>query len=225
MKLSDNTNFRGEFSITAYKKDGSIETYEDKNLIMDTARSNMAELIGGQIDVGLPINSFVIGNKGHSNANSDTSNILDYRLVGAEGFVSAKQELFSEDVANDLGGLGDAANFSYVIDFDTKNIESVVTDSAAIGKINPKGKTVTPSAETHVCSVTRTIIDRTCTFEITVPDFAGNLDSGSGGGGSGVVAYTEAALYAGNDIFSMKTFPARVKEETVKFVITWSIIF
>ena len=39
------------------------------------------------------------------------------------------------------------------------------------------------------------------------------------------MSYTEAALYAGDNIFSMKTFPARVKEDTVKLEITWSIVF
>jgi len=42
---------------------------------------------------------------------------------------------------------------------------------------------------------------------------------------TGVVAYTEAALYSNEEMFSMKTFPARVKENTVKFIITWSIMF
>jgi len=226
MKLTDKAVFKGEFSITAYKKDGTIETYSDNNLIMDKARSNMAKLIGGQIDEGLPINQFVLGNKGHINANAKGSNILEYKLVGSNGFIAAKDKLFSEDVNNDIEGVDSIANFSYSIPFNTENRELEYIDTNALGRINTRGKSISPSSVTHVCEVKRTIVDRTCTFVITIPDYAGNLDSGSSGvGGSGVMAYTEAALYSGNDIFSMKTFPARVKEETVKFIITWSIIF
>lgn len=40
-----------------------------------------------------------------------------------------------------------------------------------------------------------------------------------------VIAYTEAALYAGGNIFSMRTFPARTKDSNLEFKITWSITF
>ena len=216
MNLVDNLDFRGEFSIKSFKKDGSIEEYNDKNLIMDLARVNMAELVGGLIGVdelsgGMHITQFVLGNKGHVG-----ENILDYKLVGSDGFLSTRDSLFSEVLIDDTPG---APNFSYSIDFDIKSLNTEYTDSASIGKISQKGKSGTVSVDTQVCSVKRTIVDRTCTFEVTIPDYAGNPVTGD------AVAYTEAALYAGNSIFSMKTFPARVKEDTVKFIITWSIIF
>ena len=44
-------------------------------------------------------------------------------------------------------------------------------------------------------------------------------------GSTDVIAYTEAALYAGDKIFSMRTFPARTKEGNLEFKITWSITF
>lgn len=57
------------------------------------------------------------------------------------------------------------------------------------------------------------------TFKFTIPQTQGNGESGS------VVAYTEAALYCDEKIFSMKTFPARTKDDSLEYVITWVITF
>jgi len=206
MILKDKIDFQGHFTVKAYKKDGSVEIYEDKNLIMDSARSNMAELVGGY-STGAHIDKFVLGNKGHNG-----TDILDYKKVGANGeFISSRTMLFSEDSAYDDANGKDS--FAYEIGFDVKSDTSSKTDDNAQGRI--KG-----SSETQVCEVMRVVADRTCTYTITIPDYAGNKV-----GEGAVAAYTEAALYAGQDIFSMKTFPSRVKEDTVKFVITWAIIF
>lgn len=206
MILKDKIDFQGHFSVKVFKKDGSIEVYEEKNLIMDKARSNMAELVGGYSE-GVAIDQFVLGNKGHNG-----SDILDYKKVGAnDEFISTRTKLFAQDADyNDANGKD---SFVYEIGFNVESGTATQTDSAAVGKI-------AGSSETQTCEVRRVVADRTCTYTITIPDNAGNnVEEGS------VVAYTEAALYAGVDIFSMKTFPARVKEDTVKFEITWAIIF
>jgi len=206
MILKDKVDFQGHFSVKVFKKDGSVEVYEEKNLIMDRARSNMAELVGGYSE-GVAINKFVLGNKGHNG-----KDILDYKKVGAnDEFVSTRTKLFAQDP--DYDSANDKDSFVYEIDFNVESDTASVTDSAAVGK-------VAGSSDTQTCEVKRVVADRTCTYTITIPDNAGNKD-----GEGAVVAYTEAALYAGDDIFSMKTFPARVKEDTVKFEITWSIIF
>lgn len=57
----------------------------------------------------------------------------------------------------------------------------------------------------------------TVTYNIIVPIGAAN--------GTGTVAYTEAALYASDNIFSMKTFSGKIKDDTVQLRITWSITF
>ena len=206
MVLKDRIDFQGHFSVKMFKKDGTIEVYEDKNLIMDTARSNMAQLVGGYSE-GEVIDQFVLGNKGHNN-----TDILDYKKVGAnDEFISTRVEMFSQDAAYDTANGKDS--FVYEIRFNVESATASQTDSTAVGKIEG-------SVDTQTCEVTRLVAERTCTYTITIPDYAGNPV-----GEGEVVAYTEAALYAGNDIFSMKTFPARVKEDTVKFEITWSIIF
>jgi len=64
-----------------------IDTYTDPNLIMDVARLNMAELVGG-VTTGISINKFVIGTEG------DIAGVVK---TSVEGFVASKTELFSED--------------------------------------------------------------------------------------------------------------------------------
>lgn len=54
-------------------------------------------------------------------------------------------------------------------------------------------------------------------YTIEMPTTAGN--------GTGISVFTEAALYAGADIFSMKCFPAKIKDNTVSLRIVWRLIF
>lgn len=208
MILNDQVNFVGVFSIKAFNADGTVDEYTEKNLIMDEARRNMAQLVGGVTSAGdtqgMHINQFVLGTKGHNG-----TDILNYIKVGDAGFTSARTSLFSEAIT-------DAKN--YRIGFDTTGGLDV-TDANATGRMYAGGAAgITDSTKN---TVRRVVSDRTVTYTITVP--ATNANSGDAD--NPVVAYTEAALYAGDEIFSMKTFPARVKEDTVKFEITWSIIF
>lgn len=47
----------------------------------------------------------------------------------------------------------------------------------------------------------------------------------SAANGTGITVYTEAALYAGTNIFSMKCFPGKIKDNTVSLKIIWKILF
>ena len=204
MDLNDKIEFVGHFSITAYKKDGTVETYEDKNLIMDLARVNMAQLVGGVITGGAgvegkSIDRFVLGTEGHV-----VGNILDYKKVGTNGFDSTRTNIFSEASGGEY----------YVIPFNNDGGTDTTTNPATC--YNSKLPTTL-----ETCTVRRTVQDRTVTYTITIPEVSGNSSAVD----SSVIAYTEASLYAGDDIFSMKTFPARVKEDTVKLLISWSVIF
>ena len=206
MNLKDNIDFVGHFAIKVFKKDGSIEEYQDKNLIMDRARQNMAQLVGGVVNggdkvEGQPINKFVLGNEGHVG-----DNILDYKKVGSNGFDSTRTSLFSEE--------GDDNSEYYTLTFDPKG-------GSTKANIKATGVNSNKDGNEDGCTLKRTVSAQTCTYVITIPDACANNSSGD----TSVIAYTEAALYAGDDIFSMKTFPARVKEDTVKFEITWSIVF
>jgi hypothetical protein len=55
------------------------------------------------------------------------------------------------------------------------------------------------------------------TFTIEIPELSAN--------NSGVVVFTEAALYAGDNIFSMKCFPGKIKDNTVSLKVIWTIKF
>jgi hypothetical protein len=54
--------------------------------------------------------------------------------------------------------------------------------------------------------------------------FTFDINSAAGNNGGNVV-YTEAALYTGSDIFAMKTFKAKVKDDSVLLRIIWTITF
>jgi len=54
-------------------------------------------------------------------------------------------------------------------------------------------------------------------YTIQIPEIAAN--------NTGVAIFTEAALYAGSNIFSMKCFPAKIKDNTVSLRIIWKILF
>lgn len=208
MQLKDGIDLKGHFSIISTKRDGSTVEYRDDNLIMDGARENMAKLIGGvnTLDAGLQINKFVIGVRGHK-----LDNILDYKKVGSDGFDSTRTMMFSEEFKDEY----------YTIPFDVRGGLIVDTDDEENGIISDKCfNSKTPNIM-ETCSVKRTVSGRTCTYEITIGENSGNASASN----TSIIAYTEASLYAGDDIFSMKTFPARVKEDSVQFKIIWSIIF
>jgi hypothetical protein len=217
MILNDKINVRGEFLIKTYKADGSVEEYAEKNLIMDKARSNMAELVSGW-GLGAPMTRFLIGTKGH---NPDTNNVLEPIQVGANNFVTTRTNIFSQE----------QGTFYYTLIWDPLNpVDSnfntpvswtetgVLTAYAKGNKYNQTG--IEDGAENVACPLRVEVLDRTIKYTFTIPEIAANGDDGQS-----VVAFTEAALMSGDDIFSMKTFPARVKENTVKFEIVWSIIF
>jgi len=39
------------------------------------------------------------------------------------------------------------------------------------------------------------------------------------------MVYTECAFYTGTNIFSMRTFKGKIKDDTVSLKITWKILF
>jgi len=198
--FKDTIKVRGEFTIILEKPDGSIEKYEEKNLIMDLARSTMSQLIGGYLPTK-PINKFVLGTLGHVG-----DNILEYKRTGEDGFDTTRIKTFSEDDNS-------AQYFTLTFNPESDNFTKTVEGNGYMRGQDPTNDGVS-------CNITRTISGRTVTFTFEIPPEAANNPSGDG-----VIAYTEAALYSNENIFSMKTFPARVKEPSVSMKIIWSIIF
>ena len=60
--------------------------------------------------------------------------------------------------------------------------------------------------------------NNTITYKFVVAVNAAN-------GETGTVAYTEAGMYAGNDLFCMRTFAVRSKDVSSVLRITWTLIF
>lgn len=214
MNLNDNIDFYGVFNFKSLdENDNVLDEYTEKNLIMDSARNNMAQLIGGVTSgngasIGYAINRFVIGTKGHVG-----NDILDFQQVGEtdtskpvghQTFDGARQSLFSEAIVG-------APNYRITLDPTGDNDITVTADGQRYEGSNSVGAPETGN------TVRRLVSGRTVTYTVTIPVDNANAAT--------PLAYTEAALYAGSEIFSMKTFPARVKENTVKFEISWSIIF
>lgn len=50
------------------------------------------------------------------------------------------------------------------------------------------------------------------------------VDAGSANG-TGTIIFTECAFYTGSEIFSMRTFKGKIKDDSVSLRITWKILF
>lgn len=205
--FADTIKFEGHFSIQQIDaNDNVVSEWEDKNLIMDAARQNMAELIAGLSD-GKVINRFVIGTWGH-----EGTDILAPKQVGgsyAEGnFDTTRNDLYSVE-NNQL------AYPWWYVDFTPNALGGAATVDAVFNMANGGDTTADVLVDIGVSG-------KETTYTVTVPVTSANNTSGA------PIAYTEAGLMSiggTDDLFSMKTFPARVKEDTVKLKIVWKIIF
>lgn len=85
-----------------------------------------------------------------------------------------------------------------------------------------------PTTSGSYATVTETDINSgslvTVTYTNTSITYVVEMSQTAGNNGSSV-NYTEAAFYCGTNIFSMKCFPVRVKDNSVKIKITWSFTF
>jgi len=204
--LIDNIQFQGHFSVLEYnEKDELISKYSDKNLIMDSARSNMAELIAG-LSAGKVINRFILGTRGHVG-----TDLLVPKEVGGtyvEGtFDSTRTELYSQSAP--------AGTPYWYVDFTPNPLGGNATINGVFNSVNSSETTTDVSVNIQVSG-------KETKYTITIPVTSANNPAGP-------VAYTEAGLVSvsagDSDLFSMKCFPARIKENTVKLVVVWSILF
>jgi hypothetical protein len=204
--LADTINFIGDFTISEYNaKDELLASYSDKNLIMDAARKNMAELIAGLAN-GKVINRFILGTRGHVG-----TDLLVPKEVGGsytEGnFDSSRLKLYSEEAP--------AGTPYWYVDFTPNPLGGNSTISNVFNTVNGL-ETITD------VNVSIGVAGKETTYTVTIPVSSANKTTGP-------VAYTEAGLVSVSggdvDLFSMKCFPARVKEDTVKLIIVWKIIF
>jgi len=196
--MNEKIKFKGHLKIEQLDTNRNIiSSWEDSNLIMDTARVNMAGLISN-FSGSNPISKFVIGNNGHTPGLGEVSENILFPKTATEGFASTRTQLFSED-----NTIAPGLNYNYPITFSPPaDANSTVTGSDGISTIATSIGGASGTTTQYIFEFPETVANNT-----------------------GTVTYTECAMYAGNDIFSMRTFPAKIKDNTVILRITWSITF
>lgn len=211
MEIRDNPY--GVFNIKSLDKDNKvIDEFTEENLIVYGAREIMAKKIADHIGSTQPINRFVLGTRGHHG--TDILSPVKEGEAGGSGtpFTAAKTKLFSEETGD----------YNYHISFDPQGGD-VVTRGDLVGKMYkgapiPANLQYTDSPINTVKRSVRGDFNNVVEYQVTIETANANTASTP-------LAYTEAGLYAGGILFATKTFPARIKEDSVKFIITWSIIF
>ena len=215
----------GLFKIQCFDiNDNLIDEYEDKNLVLNTARNAVAAVIGGTSTT--IVDSFYLGTKGHRYVDDglggftedvfqphDSVDTDPLKPIGNQTFTVDKTSMFSNST---VGGIDGAITYKFPFDptLASNNVfgEKIVTDATVVPAVLN-----TTSTDTVATTISRTLTDNNLTFVINIPTGAGN--------DTNPIPFTEAALYSGSNIFSMKTYQTRVKTNTVKFVITWTITF
>lgn len=250
--MFDNIDFKGHFTIQAIDKDGCvIDQWEDDNMIMADARITMSELFSN-LNTSTFINKITIGTMGHvgdsilipkgkddgfvkerarlfSTATSTANNVVldivrknDIFLVDPYGiatyyrYIGSDVESYSinDTVLSDTElweNLGTTEPYTYSINFtisgDNSNPDGNIAD--AISESDPGS-----GSEVKVLQK-----DTSVTFTADFATAAANEQN------ENTSVFTEAALYANDRIFAMKTFKAKVKDSTVLLRIIWTITF
>ena len=128
-----------------------------------------------------------------------TEGHVDGDILTPKAYTETRTELFSEE-ADDA--------YSFHINFEN-------TTGA-----NGVSTTITPVPDTYYsgdCTIDIQQLETDITYVIEVPESAGN--------GDGVAVYTEAALYADDNIFAMRTFTGKIKDPSTILRITWKLTF
>lgn len=207
---------RGEFTLQVLNDKGEvIDQFQDNNLVVNTARESMSALLSGK-NGSLGITTFVLGTRGHDDVSGD---ILQPKVVGQNGYDETRTQLFSEELnefyytvkwtqgalVNSQGG---------AVPFTGNTVEFVAKGQ----KKNQSG--AEPDAENAQIPVKIDLQNNAVQYEFEIPEASAN-----GADGQSVVAYTEAGLKCGNQLFSIKCFSGKVKSLDTKFKIIWRIIF
>jgi len=186
---------RGYFKIESIKDGKVIDSFEQHNLIMDEARKIFAKLLAN-INGQPVVDKFVMGNCGHVGADANDPSAGDILVPKSE------IDGFTSDrtmlFAEESGTNGTNYN----------SIEFTVDGVS--------GDTVT--ANDGITTVKTTVNENEVEYIIDIDNKALNVSRGS-------IIYTECAFYAGSEIFSMRTFKGKIKDNTVGLRVTWKIIF
>ena len=240
-------DFKGHFTCQELDKNYNIlDEYSENNLIMASARESMSEIFAKKTS-SKGIQKIVFGTFGYKDDNLTTPK------TETEGYVKERTRLFSETI--DLGDVsvsllkndvikytgilnGTGSTNNYYIYLGSDNTVDLKTTSYTditlwkkIGTTKPFSYAVSfdlPGADGYAlnlveddigsnstCSVVQDSTSVTFTIELST-DAANNVNG---------VQFTEAALYANDRIFSMKTFSAKNKNDGTILRVIWRIIF
>lgn len=251
--MEDFVKFKGHFKVEAFDQSNNvIDCWQDDNMIMQTARLTMAELFA-LLTTNASVNRVVLGTKGYNGdvrvpktatqgfvdtrnrlfsetIDANDGGLIDLkkgdiiRYIGATNPTGTSMNYYEYQgnpidqraVADmDFGSsnwidLGTTSPFTYTINFDmprttSGNALNIVEDDGAVGS---------------TVEVTQSGND--VQFVISLSTLAGN---GADDPTPGSTTFTEAALYANDRIFAMKTFSSKIKDTTVLLKITWTISF
>lgn len=212
---------RGHFSIELIDKNTNeiIDSYEDNNLIVNKARSSMAKLIANY-PYAVGITGFKMGTQGHD---STTDNILKPKEAGQQDYDESREKLFSQESNNNA--------FFYTVTWDPKNLTDAEnkavtwtnnnTEISFVAKGQKKNQQGTETdAENAKIPIKIELGTNSVKYTFEIPE---NYMNGTDG--KSAVAFTEAGLFCKEDMFSIKCFPAKVKDSQTLFRIHWRIIF
>jgi len=206
----------GFFKIEQFDEQGNlIDSYEDRNMIMRDSKRDVAYLAMGAYPDGVTdmhINTFVLGNKGN----------VDGDLLTPKTFSFERTNLFAQE---ELGGV------TYPITWNPTESPNgdPITASNSSKKVISEGSAELPSITNDSTVDVKIEDDSTIVYEINISSANAN------GAGDGAIAWTEAGLFTAEGlnnsggisgkIFAMRTFPAKIKENTTNFRVTWKIVF
>lgn len=253
--MKDFMNFTGHFKIQALDNNQNVvDEWEDNNLIMESARESMAEIFSSVNNSSVSkIVLGTKGHQGTDTVSPKTASegfIKDRdRLFSQPKSISDQQAvLLKNDMIKYVGsvnttatynnyyiyiGAGDTINLAttdfsdqtiweyygsdapyiYTIEFDLPEENNTSADN-----IKEYEYELVPSEPTSLGSnVSIAQTGTSTTFTVDIPTNVANYTE------FGV--FTEAALYANDRIFSMKTFRAKIKDNSVQLRILWTISF
>lgn len=193
----------GFFKIEQFSDGELIDVFEDQNLIMRDSKRTVAYLTSGAYPDGVTdmfIDTFALG----------TGGTVDGDLLSPKSFDFERPNMFSEAEGKP----------TYPITWNPKTIL-------------PSGDvTVTSEGSVQIPSITN---DSTVSINIendsTIVYVINISNANANGVGDGAIAWTEASLYNAEEYgnygrnFAMRTFSAKIKENTTNFRITWKIVF
>ena len=233
------SSLKGQFCIQCFKGSELIDSFEDHNYIMTTARQSVAELFVGANSRRLT--KLVLGTSGSA------ENDIYTPITEASGFSRDLTRLFSDYRTYNIGdnftiftGQVISTNgvlYKYIGESKTITLSSSVLNNTFIQfSIKPYLYELNVRAYTDVI-LTGTINyaentdkgsayisydnNKTITYTFEIPTSEGNNQDTS----KRQSFFNEAGLYINNRLFAMKCFPAKLKDESTSFKIIWKILF